>query len=94
MSYQQLKFKEGSVFLVTGGAGFIGSNLCEALLQMGHTVRCLDDLSNGHIENIEPFQKNPNFTFLKQDIRDLYGGNQGRGLCAQPGGLGIGAQKH
>ena len=71
MSYQQLKFKEGSVFLVTGGAGFIGSNLCEALLQMGHTVRCLDDLSNGHIENIEPFQKNPNFTFLKQDIRDL-----------------------
>lgn len=71
MSYQQLKFREGSVFLVTGGAGFIGSNLCEALLQMGHTVRCLDDLSNGHIENIESFQKNPNFTFLKQDIRDL-----------------------
>ena len=71
MSYQQLKFKEGSVFLVTGGAGFIGSNLCEALLQMGHTVRCLDDLSNGHIENIETFRQNPNFTFLKQDIRDL-----------------------
>lgn len=71
MSYQQLKFKEGSVFLVTGGAGFIGSNLCEALLQMGHTVRCLDDLSNGHIENIESFRQNPNFTFLKQDIRDL-----------------------
>lgn len=71
MSYQQLKFREGSVFLVTGGAGFIGSNLCEALLQMGHTVRCLDDLSNGHIENIEPFRQNPNFTFLKQDIRDL-----------------------
>ena len=71
MSYQQLKFREGSVFLVTGGAGFIGSHLCEALLQMGHTVRCLDDLSNGHIENIESFQKNPNFTFLKQDIRDL-----------------------
>ena len=71
MSYQQLKFREGSVFLVTGGAGFIGSNLCEALLEMGHTVRCLDDLSNGHIENIESFQKNPNFTFLKQDIRDL-----------------------
>ena len=71
MSYQQWKFREGSVFLVTGGAGFIGSNLCEALLQMGHTVRCLDDLSNGHIENIESFQKNPNFTFLKQDIRDL-----------------------
>ena len=71
MSYQQLKFREGSVFLVTGGAGFIGSNLCEALLQMGHTVRCLDDLYNGNIENIEPFRQNPNFTFLKQDIRDL-----------------------
>ena len=38
--------------LVTGGAGFIGSNLCEHLLEEGHTVRCLDNFATGHIENI------------------------------------------
>ena len=44
--------------LVTGGAGFIGSNLCEHLLETGHTVRCLDNFATGHIENILPlFEK-------------------------------------
>lgn len=71
MGYKELKFPEGSVFLVTGGAGFIGSNICEALLDMGYTVRCMDNLSTGKYENIEPFLSNPNFTFLKEDIRDL-----------------------
>ena len=71
MSFKELKFLEDSVFLVTGGAGFIGSNICEALLDMGYTVRCLDNLSTGHIENIEPFMDNPKFTFLKEDIRDF-----------------------
>ena len=42
MEYKFLKFKEDSLFLVTGGAGFIGSNLCEAILKMGYRVRCLD----------------------------------------------------
>lgn len=54
-----------------GGAGFIGSNLCEAILEMGYTVRCLDDLSTGKYENIEPFMKNERFTFIKGDIREL-----------------------
>ena len=53
MGYKDLKFEEGSVFLVTGGAGFIGCNLCEAILTMGYEVRCLDDLSTGKQENID-----------------------------------------
>ncbi len=71
MGYGNLRFDKDSVFLVTGGAGFIGSNLCEALLDMGYTVRCLDNLSTGKYENIEPFLSNPRFMFLKEDIRDL-----------------------
>lgn len=71
MGFRDLKFDADSVFLVTGGAGFIGSNLCEAILDMGYTVRCLDDLSTGKYENIEPFIANPKFTFIKGDIREL-----------------------
>ena len=71
MGYRDLKFEDGSTFLVTGGAGFIGSNLCEALLDLGYKVRCLDDLSTGKYENIEPFTKSERFTFLKGDIREL-----------------------
>lgn len=71
MSYKELKFEKNSVFLVTGGAGFIGSNLCEALLDMGYTVRCLDNLSTGKKENVDMFLGNPNYTFLEKDIRDL-----------------------
>ncbi len=71
MGYAELKFPEGSVFLVTGGAGFIGSNLCEAILNMGHKVRCLDDLSTGKQANVDMFAENPNYTFIKGDIKDL-----------------------
>ena len=71
MGYQDITFEKGTVFLVAGGAGFIGSNLCEALLDMGCTVRCLDDLSTGKYENIEPFLEQDGFTFIKGDIRDL-----------------------
>lgn len=70
MSFENVNFPENTVFLVTGGAGFIGSNLCEALLDKGVTVRCLDNLSTGKYSNIEPFIENERFTFIKEDIRD------------------------
>lgn len=71
MSYKNLVFPKDSVFLVTGGAGFIGSNLCEAILNMGYKVRCLDNLSTGKQENVDLFINHPNYTFIKGDIRDL-----------------------
>ncbi len=71
MGYQNIMFPENSVFLVTGGAGFIGSNLCEAVLKSGCQVRCLDNLSTGRQENIDLFSDNPDYTFIKGDIRDL-----------------------
>ena len=71
MSYKKITFDKKSIFLVSGGAGFIGSNLCEALVNMGYTVRCLDNLSTGKYENIEALTQKDNFTFIKGDIRDL-----------------------
>ena len=50
-----ITFEKGSRFLVTGGAGFIGSNIVEKLLGMGYFVRVLDNLSTGKMENIEAF---------------------------------------
>ena len=64
------KLKSKTV-LVTGGAGFIGSNLCEALLKLGANVRCMDNLSTGFKHNIEPLLNHNNFKFIKADIRDL-----------------------
>ena len=71
MGYQNLLFPRGTVFLVTGGAGFIGSNLCEAILKLGYKVRCLDDLSTGKQGNVDLFSGNSDYEFIKGDIKDL-----------------------
>jgi nucleoside-diphosphate-sugar epimerase len=54
--------------LVTGGAGFIGSHLCERLLQEGHTVLCVDNLITGSERNIAPLLAHPGFTFMRHDV--------------------------
>jgi UDP-N-acetylglucosamine 4-epimerase len=57
--------------LVTGGAGFIGSNLCEALLEKSNKVVCLDNFATGNRDNIKEFHDNPDFTLVEGDIRNL-----------------------
>jgi UDP-N-acetylglucosamine 4-epimerase len=57
--------------LITGGAGFIGSNLCEYFLDKGHQVVCLDNFATGHRHNINQHLDNPNFQLIEGDIRNL-----------------------
>lgn len=57
--------------LITGGAGFIGSNLCDYFISKNYQVVCLDNFATGHRHNIEPLFDNPNFTLIEGDIRNL-----------------------
>jgi dTDP-glucose 4,6-dehydratase len=59
-----------TVSVVTGGAGFLGSHLCDKLLSKGHKVICLDDLITGNVRNIEHLAGNENFKFIKQDVTE------------------------
>lgn len=58
--------------MVTGGAGFIGSFLCEALLRDGNKVICIDNFSTGHVRNIEALLRNPDFQFLRIDVNEAF----------------------
>src|SRR5689334_17267861 len=56
--------------VVTGGAGFIGSNLCDRLIRQGHRIVCIDNLFTGTYGNIQPLMNHPNFRFIEHDVRD------------------------
>lgn len=71
MSYDTVKFSQNVQFLVTGAAGFIGTNLVEALLNKGYKVRGLDNFATGRKENVAEFSNNPCFEFIEGDIRDI-----------------------
>ena len=64
---KNIKFK----ILITGGAGFIGSNLCDYFIEKGHQVICLDSFATGHLHNLNLIINNPNFTLIKGDIRNI-----------------------
>ena len=67
----QKEIISSSKILVTGGAGFIGSNLCEKLIELEAEVKCLDNLATGHLSNIEKLITHPKFEFIEGDIRDF-----------------------
>lgn len=62
--------RRSSTVLIAGGAGFIGSHLCDSLLQRGNRVICLDNLFTGTIDNIRPLLNHPNFRFIEHDVRE------------------------
>lgn len=71
MNIAKLQLNPTHHILVTGGAGFIGSNLCQSLLDNGNRVTCLDNLATGKEENITNFHSNTLFNFINGDIRKL-----------------------
>ena len=66
-----MKTSTQNTILITGGAGFIGSNLCEYFLGLGHKVICLDNFSTGHRHNLKYFIDNSNFRLIEGDIRNI-----------------------
>ncbi|MCM0668687.1 SDR family oxidoreductase [Flavobacterium tyrosinilyticum] len=66
-----MEIRVKNTILITGGAGFIGSNLTEYFLSLGHKVVCLDNFSTGHHYNLKEFLNNPDFKLIEGDIRNL-----------------------
>jgi len=66
-----MKTSTQNTILITGGAGFIGSNLSEYFLELGYKVVCLDNFSTGHRHNLEDFLENPNYKLIEGDIRNI-----------------------
>lgn len=66
----EFQFAKNTTFLVTGGAGFIGSNLCESILARGYSVRCMDDFSTGYEHNIAEFRENARFSLMNASVTD------------------------
>ena len=66
-----MKISTQNTILITGGAGFIGSNLSEYFLGLGHKVVCLDNFSTGHRYNLKDFIDNPNYRLIEGDIRNI-----------------------
>ena len=62
---------DNKAILITGGAGFIGSNLCEYFISKGYSVTCLDNFSTGHHKNLEGVSNHPKFKLIEGDIRNL-----------------------
>lgn len=62
--------KDSKRILITGGAGFIGTNLCRRLINEGHSVICLDDLSSGHLDNIKDLLDHTSFSFIEQSVTE------------------------
>ena len=63
---------ENKKILITGGAGFIGSHLCKALIKKQHYIICLDNLLTGSINNVSELLDNPNFEFVEHDLINPY----------------------
>ena len=76
--------------LITGGAGFIGSNLCDYFIENNEVI-CLDNFATGHLHNISHLIENKNFTLIEGDIRfgNLYKSNTKCRLCLAPSGIGF-----
>ena len=70
MGYKDSKFPKDSLFLITGAAGFIGSNLCEAILELGYKVRALDDLSTGKQQNIDIVEVDEHLSELSNALKE------------------------
>lgn len=71
MGTSKFEFPKGSRFLITGGAGFIGSNLVESILELGYLVTVLDNFSTGKEENLREFMDNNGFSLIRGDIRNI-----------------------